>query len=187
MIKIPGGTCSDLCDPNLKMTRRDLLRVGGAGMLGLSLGSLFKLQALAGEPGKRGRRPRLGQGQERGHDLSPGRPQPSRSVGSEGECAGQHAQPFQAHPDQDPRRPLHRDPARAGEGERQVHHDPLDELHAQRPVQSHRRHLPDHDRLHDRQGQPLRPARAARPEGFPQFRLANRAAAARRPSRCCRS
>jgi hypothetical protein len=52
MIKIPGGTCSDLCDPQLKMTRRDLLRVGGAGILGLSLGSLFRLQALAGEPGK---------------------------------------------------------------------------------------------------------------------------------------
>src|SRR6266702_1308108 len=51
MIKITGGTCSDLCDPHLKMTRRDLLRVGGASMLGLSLGSLFKLQALAGGPG----------------------------------------------------------------------------------------------------------------------------------------
>src|SRR5437660_11085647 len=53
MIKITGGTCSDLCDPHLKMTRRDLLRIGGASMLGLSLGSLFKLQALAGEAGKR--------------------------------------------------------------------------------------------------------------------------------------
>src|ERR1043166_10237034 len=53
MIKILGSTCSDLCDPNLKMTRRDLLRVGGAGMLGLSLGSLFKLQAMAGETSKR--------------------------------------------------------------------------------------------------------------------------------------
>jgi uncharacterized protein (DUF1501 family) len=53
MIKITGGTCSDLCDPHLKMTRRDLLRVGGASMLGLSLGSLFKLQALAGETSKR--------------------------------------------------------------------------------------------------------------------------------------
>jgi hypothetical protein len=53
MIKISGGTCSDLCDPQLKMTRRDLLRVGGAGMLGLSLGSLFKLQAMAGETNKR--------------------------------------------------------------------------------------------------------------------------------------
>jgi hypothetical protein len=54
MIRIPGGTCSDLCDPKLKWTRRDLLRVGGAGILGLSLGSLFKLQALAAEPGKPG-------------------------------------------------------------------------------------------------------------------------------------
>src|SRR6478672_3343519 len=53
MLKITGGTCSDLCDPQLKMTRRDLLRIGGAGMLGLSLGSLFKLQAVAGEGAKR--------------------------------------------------------------------------------------------------------------------------------------
>src|SRR6266852_257439 len=53
MIKITGGTCSDLCDPHLKMTRRDLLRIGGAGMLGLSLGSLLKLQAVAGETSKR--------------------------------------------------------------------------------------------------------------------------------------
>src|SRR5438876_708581 len=53
MIKVTGGTCSDLCDPHMKLTRRDLLRVGGAGMLGLSLGSLLKLQALAAEPGKR--------------------------------------------------------------------------------------------------------------------------------------
>src|SRR5262245_31309230 len=51
MIKISGGICSDLCDPNMKMTRRDLLRVGGAGILGLSLGSLFKLQARAAELG----------------------------------------------------------------------------------------------------------------------------------------
>src|SRR6266581_1264575 len=52
MIKIPGGTCSDLCDPHLKMTRRDLLRVGGASMLGLTLGSLFSLQARARESSK---------------------------------------------------------------------------------------------------------------------------------------
>src|SRR3974390_1735099 len=60
MIKIPGGTCSDLCDPQLKLTRRDLLRVGGASMLGLSLGSLLKLQALAGESPKAGGGPRWG-------------------------------------------------------------------------------------------------------------------------------
>jgi len=52
MIKITGGTCSDLCDPNLKMTRRDLLRIGGTGILGLSLGSIFKLQAVAASAGK---------------------------------------------------------------------------------------------------------------------------------------
>ncbi|MSR43071.1 MAG: DUF1501 domain-containing protein [Pedosphaera sp.] len=52
MLHIPGGTCSDLCDQNLRMTRRDLLRVGGAGMLGLSLGQLFELQANAKETAK---------------------------------------------------------------------------------------------------------------------------------------
>jgi hypothetical protein len=56
MIRIPGGTCSDLCDPQMKITRRDLLRIGGTGLLGLSLGSLLKLQAhgaqgRAGGPG----------------------------------------------------------------------------------------------------------------------------------------
>src|SRR3982751_1922554 len=60
MIKITGGTCSDLCDPHLKMTRRDLLRVGGGSLLGLTLGSMFKLQALAGEPAKRAGTPGWG-------------------------------------------------------------------------------------------------------------------------------
>ena len=49
MIRIPGGTCSDLCDPNMKLTRRDLLRIGGSSILGLSLGSMFKLNAMAKE------------------------------------------------------------------------------------------------------------------------------------------
>jgi uncharacterized protein DUF1501 len=53
MLKLTGGTCSDLCDPHLKMTRRDLLRIGGTGILGLSLGSLLKLQAMGAEGGKR--------------------------------------------------------------------------------------------------------------------------------------
>jgi hypothetical protein len=54
MIKIPGELCTDLCDANLKMTRRDLLRVGGCGVLGLSLGSIFQLQAMAKEGAKGG-------------------------------------------------------------------------------------------------------------------------------------
>ena len=45
MIIVPGQPGRDLCDRHLGMTRRDLLRVGGSGMLGLSLGSMFQLQA----------------------------------------------------------------------------------------------------------------------------------------------
>lgn len=47
MIRIPGEFSTDLCDPQLKMTRRDLLRVGGSGMLGLTLGSMLQMQAHA--------------------------------------------------------------------------------------------------------------------------------------------
>ena len=49
MFVIPGQPGKDVCDREVGVTRRDLLRVGGAGMLGLSLGSLFQLQAHASE------------------------------------------------------------------------------------------------------------------------------------------
>src|SRR5271163_330831 len=49
MIVIPGQSGRDLCDPRLNLSRRDLLRVGGSGLLGLSLGSMFQLQARAAE------------------------------------------------------------------------------------------------------------------------------------------
>src|SRR3954453_6283092 len=45
MIIVPGRPGRDLCDPGLGMTRRDILRIGGSGLLGASLGSLFQLQA----------------------------------------------------------------------------------------------------------------------------------------------
>ncbi|HWB00018.1 MAG TPA: DUF1501 domain-containing protein [Pirellulales bacterium] len=55
MLIIPGSRGKDLCDRSLGMTRRDVLRVGGSGMLGLSLGSMLKLQAASAatrsEPG----------------------------------------------------------------------------------------------------------------------------------------
>ena len=54
MIRIPGGTCTDLCTPSLKLTRRDLLRIGGSSILGLSLGGMFQLKAMAGEAKKTG-------------------------------------------------------------------------------------------------------------------------------------
>src|SRR6476660_4876366 len=45
MFRIIGSKAKDLCDAHLRPSRRDILRVGGAGMLGLSLGSLLKLQS----------------------------------------------------------------------------------------------------------------------------------------------
>jgi uncharacterized protein (DUF1501 family) len=56
MIRIPGETGKDLCDSHLGMTRRDILRVGGSGMLGLSLGGMLNLKALAGGADHRGGR-----------------------------------------------------------------------------------------------------------------------------------
>jgi hypothetical protein len=47
MLVIPGLPGKDLCDRELGVTRRDLLRVGGAGLLGLSLGSMLQLKAQA--------------------------------------------------------------------------------------------------------------------------------------------
>lgn len=49
MLVIPGQAGRDLCDGHIGITRRDLLRVGGSGMLGLALGSMFRLQAHAKE------------------------------------------------------------------------------------------------------------------------------------------
>ncbi len=45
MFRIVGQPGKDLCDRELKVTRRDVLRVGSSGMLGLSLGSLLQLQS----------------------------------------------------------------------------------------------------------------------------------------------
>src|SRR5438105_1108416 len=54
MIIIPGQRGKDLCDRHLGITRRDLLRIGGSGLLGLSLGSMFQLQARAAQEKKGG-------------------------------------------------------------------------------------------------------------------------------------
>jgi uncharacterized protein DUF1501 len=51
---IPGERGKDLCDRHLRPSRREILRVGGSGILGLSLGSMLQLQAEAGEKGSGG-------------------------------------------------------------------------------------------------------------------------------------
>jgi len=45
MLRIEGPSGKDLCDKELGVSRRDVLRVGGSGVLGLTLGSMLKLQA----------------------------------------------------------------------------------------------------------------------------------------------
>ncbi|QDU80864.1 hypothetical protein Pla110_26000 [Polystyrenella longa] len=45
MFAIKGQPGKDMCDEHLGMSRRDLLRVGSSSMLGVTLGSMFELQA----------------------------------------------------------------------------------------------------------------------------------------------
>ncbi len=45
MLIIPGHRGKDVCDSHVGETRRDLLRVGGSAILGLSLGSMMQLQS----------------------------------------------------------------------------------------------------------------------------------------------
>ena len=55
MLCIPGAAGRDLCDRHLGVTRRDLLRVGGSMMLGLSLADILGYKrAFAGAPALHG-------------------------------------------------------------------------------------------------------------------------------------
>lgn len=54
MLVVPGQPGKDVCDQHLGVTRRDLLRVGGSGILGLSLGSMLEMQNASAAAGKLG-------------------------------------------------------------------------------------------------------------------------------------
>ena len=60
MIIVPGQAGKDLCDPQLGVTRRDILRVGGSGLLGLGLGSMLELQAVSARGAEASRGPGWG-------------------------------------------------------------------------------------------------------------------------------
>ena len=49
MLCIPGQPGKDVCDPQLGVTRRDILRVGGSAVMGMTLGGMLQLQAKAAE------------------------------------------------------------------------------------------------------------------------------------------
>lgn len=51
MFRIPGQLAKDLCDSHLGLTRRDVLRIGGAGMVGMTLNNIFRAQAAAAASG----------------------------------------------------------------------------------------------------------------------------------------
>ena len=51
MLVIPGQPGKDLCDSHLGVTRRDLLRVGGSAMLGLTLADMLQSQKAVAKDG----------------------------------------------------------------------------------------------------------------------------------------
>jgi len=53
MLVIPGQRGKDVCDRNLGPTRRDILRVGGSAMLGLTLGGLLENQGAQAAEGEK--------------------------------------------------------------------------------------------------------------------------------------
>ena len=55
MFRIIGRPGKDLCDRELGVTRRDVLRVGGSGMLGMTLGTMLNLKASADDALTHGR------------------------------------------------------------------------------------------------------------------------------------
>ncbi|HEX5103647.1 MAG TPA: DUF1501 domain-containing protein, partial [Pirellulaceae bacterium] len=50
MLCIPGQPGKDLCDSHLGVTRRDILRVGGSAVLGMSLGGMLQLKDTQAAP-----------------------------------------------------------------------------------------------------------------------------------------
>ncbi|HEV7280933.1 MAG TPA: DUF1501 domain-containing protein [Pirellulaceae bacterium] len=54
LIRVPGRPGKDVCDRGAGITRRDVLRVGGSGILGLSLAGMLNLQARASETPSQG-------------------------------------------------------------------------------------------------------------------------------------
>ena len=45
MLYVPGRLGKDLCDSQLGMTRRDIVRVGATSLFGLNLGQILEMQA----------------------------------------------------------------------------------------------------------------------------------------------
>ena len=55
MLFVPGRIGKDLCDSQLGVTRRDIVRVGASGLFGLNLGQMLQLQARAADNSAKGK------------------------------------------------------------------------------------------------------------------------------------
>ena len=158
MLTIPGRpvrTCEG-------WSRRELMRVGGAGLLGLNLPEFLSWKALAAAPAKlESRSKAFGAAKSVIMLFLQGGPSHIDIWDPEAGCALEHPRRVQADQDQSVRHPGQRNHAHAGRPDGQGHADPLDELHAGGTVQSHGGDLSDDDRLSAGQGFALGPARAA--------------------------
>jgi len=88
MLVIPGLPGNDTCDPRLNMSRRDLLRIGGSSLLGLTLSEMFRLQARAAQE-QRGGGPGWGKAKSIIMIFLQGGAQSFGPVGPQRKCARQ--------------------------------------------------------------------------------------------------
>ena len=126
MLVIPGAVGKDTCDG---VTRRELLRVGGSAMLGLSLAGILRTETGRRAPASTG----AGFGKAKSVILVylQGGPSHLDLWDPKDNVPDNVKQRLQADPHQDcPALQVHRTAAEARPGHRQDHDDPLDELHA---------------------------------------------------------
>ena len=55
ILTVSGSPGKDVCDRQLGVTRRDVLRVGGSALLGMGLGSMLELRRAVADQAKGGR------------------------------------------------------------------------------------------------------------------------------------
>ena len=184
MLVIPGPASRDTCDG---MTRRDLLRVGGSAVLGFSLADILRLQKASAAEAPRAAATALWQSQERHPRLSPGRPEPSRPVGSEGQRARQRPQRLQA--DRAPRPGLKFTellPKLAQVTDKVT----MIRSMSYTPVGLFNHTAAIYQMLTGYTADKVSPSgqlEPPTPEGLPELRLATSSGSSRRPCRCCRS
>ncbi len=168
MLSFKGFKAKDLCDTDLGATRRTFLRVGGAGMLGLSLPSLLQLESASA--GIEGGAPGWGKAKSIILVYLQGGPSHLDLWDPKANVPDNVKSVFNPISTQIPGIQFTENLPKLSTDQRQVHDDPIDVLHAEWIVQSHCGDLSDDDWLHDRQGQSLWTIGAAIAEGFSELR-----------------